>query len=185
MTHTVTHGARLKRMSVAVLLDASSGKPRTDEEVKRLETLTKSAVGFDVARGDQFQISSSAFNKPVEPPEAKPSFLDSPRIMRIAQLVGGVILLLIALMAVSKMRALGASAGSNVAMLRPGAKVAELEAMMDQNALGPARLGAVSQPALADPHAAMRDRARDIARTDPARAAHLLKAWIQADGERS
>jgi flagellar M-ring protein FliF len=39
------------------------------------------------------------------------------------------------------------------------------------------------QPALTDPNAAMRDRARDLAKQDPARAAHLLKAWIGSDAE--
>jgi len=67
-------------------------------------------------------------------------------------------------------------------MLRPGARVGELEAMMNQPALGAgqtqAALGAAS-----DPNAGVRDRARDVARTDPARAAHLLKAWIDSDSE--
>jgi hypothetical protein len=70
-----------------------------------------------------------------------------------------------------------------MAMLKPGARVGELEAMMDQAALGPIRPAAAGTPALADPNAAVRDRARDLARTDPARAAHLLRAWINSDSE--
>ncbi len=186
VTHTVTRGSRLKHLSVAVLIDAPAGKPRGDAEMKRLESLAKGAVGFDAARGDQFQISASAFTRAVEPEEAKVSLLDSPRIMRIAQLLGGVVLLIIAALAISKMRALASSpalatSGGSMAMLRPGARVGELEAMMDQHALpassGQAQLGA------ADPNAGVRDRARDVARTDPARAAHLLKAWIDSDSE--
>ena len=89
--------------------------------MKRLETLAKSAVGFDSARGDQFQISASAFNRPPEPDAAKLSFLDSPRIMRIAQLVGGVILLIIAALAISRMRALASSSSTtNMAHAAPG-----------------------------------------------------------------
>jgi flagellar M-ring protein FliF len=154
--------------------------------MKRLESLAKGAVGFDAARGDQFQISASAFTRPVEPEESKVSVLDSPRIMRVAQLLGGVVLLIIAALAISKMRALASSpalatSGGSMAMLRPGARVGELEALMDQHALpaspGQAQLGA------ADPNAGVRDRARDVARTDPARAAHLLKAWIDSDSE--
>ncbi|MES1204919.1 MAG: flagellar basal-body MS-ring/collar protein FliF, partial [Pseudomonadota bacterium] len=118
VTRTVTRGSRLKRLSLAVLLDAPAGKARPDAELKRLEALAKGAVGFDATRGDQFQISSSAFTKPPEEPEAKLSFLDSPRIMRIAQLLGGVILLIIAALAVSKMRALAAAPAPGMAMLR-------------------------------------------------------------------
>jgi len=182
-TRTVTRGSRLKRLSVAVLLDAPAGKTRPDAELKRLEALAKGAVGFDAARGDQFQLTATAFTRAVEPPESKPSFLDSPRIMRIAQMVGGVILLLIAAVAVSKMRVV-ASTNSNMAMLKPGARVAELEAMMEQGGGALPALPAIpGQAALADPNVAMRDRARELAKKDPARAAHLLKAWIGADAE--
>jgi len=185
-THTITRGSRLKRLSVAVLLDAPGGKARPEAEMKRLEALAKGAVGFDAARGDQFQISASAFTKPTEADAAKPSFLDSPRIMRIAQLLGGVILLIIAALAISKMRALASSSSSSsMAMLRPGARVGELEAMMGG---GDAALPASARPAAVaavggDPNVAVRDRARELARTDPARAAHLLKAWISSDNE--
>ena len=189
VTHTITRGSRLKRLSVAVLLDAPGGKARAEAEIKRLESLAKGAVGFDPARGDQFQISSQAFNRTAEAEVPSGSFLDSPRIMRLAQLVGGVVLLIIAALAISKMRALASSpqtaalAGGpgGVGMLRPGARVGELEAMMspEMRALPPSSAGGAS----ADPNLAVRDRARDVARTDPARAAHLLKAWIDSDSE--
>jgi flagellar M-ring protein FliF len=187
VTHTITRGARLKKLSVAVLLDAPGGKTRPEAEMKRIEALAKSAVGFDAARGDQFQLTAQAFSRPAEDEADKPSLLDSPRIMRIAQLVGGVILLLIAAMLVSKMRA-AASSPPGVALLKPGAKVHELEAMMDKNggamaALPPARPEAVAALAPVDPNAMVRDRARDLARQDPARAATLLKAWISADSD--
>jgi flagellar M-ring protein FliF len=188
VTHTITRGSRLKRMSVAVLIDAPADKPRSEAELKRLEALAKGAVGFDAARGDQFQISSSAFTRAAEPEESKITVLDSPRIMRIAQLAGGVVLLIIAALAISKMRALASSqpglaaSGNGAAMLRPGARVGELEAIMNQPQLS----GTPAQAALgasSDPNAGVRDRARDVARTDPARAAHLLKAWIDSDSE--
>src|SRR6185295_18657549 len=50
VTHTVTRGSRLKKLSVAVLLDAPGGKARPEAEVKRMEALAKSAVGFAAAR---------------------------------------------------------------------------------------------------------------------------------------
>lgn len=185
ITHTITRGSRLKRLSVAVLLDAPGGTTRPEAELKRLESLAKGAVGFDPSRGDQFQISSSAFNRPAEPAETKLSFLDSPRIMRIAQLVGGVILLLIAALAIGRMRNLASAGAPGMAMLRPGARVGELEAMMgsDPTGLTSARPNAALGPAQVDPNVGLRDRAQELARNDPARAAQLLKAWINTDSE--
>ncbi|HVP63086.1 MAG TPA: hypothetical protein VMT11_21190, partial [Myxococcaceae bacterium] len=65
-------------------------------------------------------------------------------------------------------------------VLRPGARVSELEA-------GPAPLPASlnRSAALPDPDAALRDRARDLAGRDPARAAHLVRAWLSADADAS
>jgi len=103
--------------------------------------------------------------------------------------VGGVVLLIIAALAIGKMRALAspqpalATSAGSAAMLRPGARVGELEAMMDQQALLPASGGQAALGPAADPNVVVRDRARDVARTDPARAAHLVKAWIDSDSE--
>ena len=58
-------------------------------------------------------------------------------------------------------------------VLRAGATVAELEEELPETP--------IQRPALADPEAAVRERARDLARKDPARAAYLLRAWIAAD----
>ena len=65
-TSTVDGGV-VKRLSVAVVVDGSKGdadyKPRTPAELKQIEALVKSTMGFDAARGDQVQVSSMAFAK--------------------------------------------------------------------------------------------------------------------------
>ncbi|MGD9811151.1 MAG: flagellar basal-body MS-ring/collar protein FliF [Sphingobium sp.] len=54
----------VKRLSVAVALDnGPDGKPRKPEEIAALETLVKSAVGFDETRGDSVALSSRSFVK--------------------------------------------------------------------------------------------------------------------------
>src|SRR5476649_2134719 len=60
-TSTVQRGTRLSHLSVAILLDAGEGKPRTEAEVTRLGELSKRAIGFDPSRGDAFQIENAAF----------------------------------------------------------------------------------------------------------------------------
>ncbi|HEY2903103.1 MAG TPA: flagellar basal-body MS-ring/collar protein FliF [Polyangia bacterium] len=189
VTHTVSRGPRLKRLSVAVLLESPDGKARPDAEVARLADLAKSAVGFDAKRGDQFQISSSAFTKPPAGEEVPTIPLwEQPRMMRIAQLVGGFILLLLVAVAVLKMKGRGAPAltgtYSAAALLKPGAKVAEIEAAMAASGQSLAGSPAgVGLPSSKDPNAQVRDRARELAAVDPQRAAHLLRAWINADSD--
>lgn len=67
--HTQESG-KINKLSVAVLVDGtytddSSGKqvytPRTDEERKQLDTLVKSAIGFDEKRGDKVEIVNMRF----------------------------------------------------------------------------------------------------------------------------
>ena len=58
-------GGTVKRLSVAVVVDGAKGdadyKPRSPAEMKQIEALVKSTMGFDAARGDQVQVTSMAF----------------------------------------------------------------------------------------------------------------------------
>ncbi len=184
-TTTVQRAPRLKRLSVAVLLDGAGGKPRPDAEVARLGELAKRAVGFDAARGDVLEISSSTFVKPGEepPPPAPvaPPMIDKAR--QWAPYAVGAVLLLAAL--ITAMRRGGAAAPQVISpsVLKPGARVADIEAQLAQAAgelPPPPQAAPIGLP---DPNIATQTKAREIATTDPARAAHLLKAWIQSDME--
>ena len=63
-TSTVDQGT-IKKVSVAVVVDGSdkNGKyvPRTPQEMKEIEGLVKSAIGFDAARGDLVQVVNMPF----------------------------------------------------------------------------------------------------------------------------
>ncbi len=62
-------GGAVKRISVAVVVDGSTAdgagkdsyKPRTPQELKQIESLVKSAIGFDASRGDQVQVVNMPF----------------------------------------------------------------------------------------------------------------------------
>lgn len=82
ISHTVktqvTEGGRLKRISVAVLVDGSyvknaNGelvyKPRSKEQLDRIAALVRSAIGFDQKRGDQVEVVNLKF---AAPPQALP-----------------------------------------------------------------------------------------------------------------
>ncbi len=180
-TTTVARVPRLQRISMAVLVDGKDGKPLPDAELARLGDLAKRAVGFDADRGDSFEISSSPFVRSEEAPgepAPKPSWADKPLARNGMVGVGGLIALAIVAFA---LRGRGGPAqGQHQLPILPGARVAELEAALarEEGALPP---GPGSRPALTDPGHTLRDRAKELATKDPARAASILKAWMASE----
>jgi flagellar M-ring protein FliF len=77
----VTEAGRVNRISVAVLVDGVYGKnekgeptyaPRAKEDLDRIATLVRSAIGFDGKRGDQVEVVNLRFAEgPVELPAAE------------------------------------------------------------------------------------------------------------------
>ncbi len=66
----IVEGGRIKRLSVAVLVDglyqkSADGKlnyaPRSAEELEKISALVRSAVGFDKERGDQLHVANLRF----------------------------------------------------------------------------------------------------------------------------
>jgi len=112
----VVEGGRVKRLSVAVLVDGAyvpgaDGKPayqpRPAAEVERIATLVRMAIGFDKARGDQVEVVNLRFAEAPAPPEfVEPSLLQSlmspskEDVMRIVELTVLAMLTLIVLLAV-------------------------------------------------------------------------------------
>lgn len=183
-TRTIVKSPRLTRLSVAVLLDGVDGKPRDDAEVQRLGELVRRAVGFDQQRGDQLEIRSAVFTRSAEEPVAVTAAAALPVWLWPA--VGGGAVLLLALLAFVLLRRRAPE--PKQLLLRPGARVADLEgaadgAPIDGEAKDQAALpGSDAAKALPDGVDAFREKARELARTDPARAAHLIRAWLNVEG---
>ena len=109
-------GGRLKRLSVAVLVDGiyapgADGRPayqpRPDAEIARITALVRTAVGYDKARGDQVEVVNLRFAEtPTAPEFAEPgliqSFLSPTKedVMRLVELTVLSLLTLVVLMAV-------------------------------------------------------------------------------------
>jgi flagellar M-ring protein FliF len=65
-------GGTVRKLSVAVVVDGARDgdyRPRTRAEMGQIEALVKSAIGYDVARGDQVQVTSMTFAK-IDTPSA-------------------------------------------------------------------------------------------------------------------
>ena len=78
ISHTRVAPGKIKRLSVAVVVDNKQTlnadgemerKPLAKEELDRLASLVKDAVGFSADRGDSVQVTNIAFT---QPPEAEP-----------------------------------------------------------------------------------------------------------------
>ena len=98
----VSEGGRVKKMSVAVLVDGTyekgangeaTYKARPQADLDRIATLVKSGIGYDAKRGDQIEIVNLRFAAPPEPsaelieaPWWDPSHFDLGRIAEIAVL---------------------------------------------------------------------------------------------------
>ena len=132
-------------------------------------------MGFDAERGDTFEISSSPFARAEEgvPAGEAPAPAAKPSLVTYAAIGGGALLALLVLFLALRGKK-GAAAGE--LPITPGTRVAEIEAALLRyaGALPPAS----ARPALTDPAASLRDRARELATKDPTRAAHILKAWM-------
>jgi flagellar M-ring protein FliF len=182
-TQTIAKLPRLTKLSVAVILDGVDGKARTTEDVTRLGELARKAVGFDEARGDQFEITSQAFGKSADlaPPVAvvtTPAWL-------IPSGVAGVVALAVVAFLVSR-RSGKKKALAQELVLQPGSTVAALEAK--RNAIDGVAVEEKakkdSPPVLVDPLLDLKERARALVREDPERALMLVRAWLSADLEK-
>jgi flagellar M-ring protein FliF len=74
---------------------------------------------------------------------------------------------------------------TDIELLRPGAKVGDIEAQLGEVGLGgvDALSANAPPPVLVDPAVAARDRARELAQNDPVRATQILRAWMNGDAE--
>lgn len=103
MQHTRQPAGRIKRVSVAVLLDnvprpGAKGKmveqPLTAAELTRIEGLVKQAVGFDAARGDTVSVMNAPFVREAMAGQEGPKWWEDPRVQNgLRLLVGAVVVL--------------------------------------------------------------------------------------------
>lgn len=100
----------MKRLSVAVAVDgvwttsgegARSYQPRSDEDMKKIDALVRSAIGFDETRGDKLDVVNVQFAQEEAQtltPEEEPFLgLGKPEIMKLIELG---VLVLVALLAI-------------------------------------------------------------------------------------
>ncbi len=106
LSHTRQPSGRVRRITAAVLLDHMPGvdkdgeptsREMTAEELTRMESLVKQAIGFDQERGDQVSVVNAAFVRPepIEDGDAPPIW-NNPMVREILRIgLGGITVLLL------------------------------------------------------------------------------------------
>jgi flagellar M-ring protein FliF len=173
ISYTRGQGGMLRKLSVAVVVDNwqrvdDSGEPTstplTPEEVERMTTLVKEAIGFNETRGDRVNVMNTPFHTEPPLPEAEaPGLLDQPWVKSVLKQGVAVVLVLLLAFVVLKpiMASLTQPARGGTATLSP-----------DQLMLGGAPgmyAGNYDQQVAA---------ARGMVGQDPKRAAAVMKEWV-------
>jgi flagellar M-ring protein FliF len=159
------------RLSAAVLIDGIGGKPRSDADVRRFSDLAKHAIGFDAQRGDVFEISSAPFTKIDESTVTLPIW-DRADLWRLGRMIVWGILAFFGILLVFRVYR---RMTSMLSMIKPGSRVGDVQMLLNR-----AEGGAASVAGRADA-LVLREQARELSKTDPAKAAGLLRAWVESD----
>ena len=178
-------GGRIKRVTVAVLLDnvrvtGADGKetaqPMAAAQIEDITRLVKSAVGYDEARGDSISVVNAAFRdeSTTLTPEVVPLW-QRPWLMYAVRLALGAIVLLA--LALGVLRPLLRNLTNSTAGGGPAAAPLTIEAVAGEAA---AAGGAPGTAASGRPLAYEQQivQARNMVTQDPKRVAQVVKTWV-------
>ncbi|WP_115048440.1 flagellar basal-body MS-ring/collar protein FliF [Xanthomonas arboricola] len=203
LQHTRQPAGRIKRVSVAVLLDnvprpGAKGKmveqPLTAAELTRIEGLVKQAVGFDAARGDTVSVMNAPFVREAVTGEEGPKWWEDPRVQNGLRLLVGAVVVLALLFGVVRptLRQLtgvtavkdkqdkggndGTPQSADVRMVDDDDLVPRLEE--DTAQLGQDRKTPIALP---DAYEERMRLAREAVKADSKRVAQVVKGWVASE----
>lgn len=206
---TVREQPQVKRLSLAVMIDGTispgpDGKPvwapRPDDELARIASLVRSAVGVDERRGDKVEIVSMRFAAPEDAPDALALPLwaqfDKSDVMRLAEAALLAMAVIVCLTTVFRPMVLRlALAHPNLAGAVAGGPA--IDALLDDGGHGPAAAAALPAAATNDePDELMRlanvegdlrvasvRRVTDLVSAHPEATLALVRTWISPEDE--
>ena len=184
ITHSSTPAGSLKRLSVAVVVDHErttneAGEeitvPRDEEEVQRIESLVRDAVGFDPGRGDSVNVVSASFAPGDDP--SKVPWYEQAWVWDIAKQVVGAALVIFLILGVLRpvLRNLAQPPSHEPSEEEEDEAMAELER---QKAQMQEELEREIQ--VADYETNLQT-AKTLARQDPKRVAQVVRSWIGSE----
>lgn len=184
VAYTRQPAGRLTRLSVAVLIDNlrntdAEGKVTetalTEEQMGRINTLVRDAVGFDETRGDRVSVMNQSFLPPTAAEEQEiesTPLWERPMVRDIAKLASGLVILLVLVLFVLRplMRSLSSVAKAIVTpVIAPMPHPA-----MDSGAVA-------NRPGSVIAYEQQIAQARSLVAKDPARVAQVVRNWVEKD----
>lgn len=195
----VNEGGRVKRLSVAVVIDGTyapgpDGRPvyvpRPQAELDRITALVRTAVGYDKGRGDQVEVANLRFAETAAPPADLPedgllaSLMHPTKedVLRLVELSVLALLTLVVVLAVLRpliRRVIPVEVSPDLALAGvaalPGAGEAAIEAPAAES---PTRQLVEHAKVNGKIHADTIARVADIVRQNPIETAEVLRGWI-------
>lgn len=198
ISHTRQQLGRLKRLSVAVVVDdPAQVDPQTGEvtrtpiseaEMARLTRLVQDAVGYDASRGDSVSVINSAFvaEAELEPLPAIP-FWEQPWFWDVAKQILGILFVLVLVFAVLRpalknLTVAGKGGSDNYPALAGGCYDGMDGGLRDdQVSLSGPSSGPVLLPPPGAGYEQQLNAIKGLLAEDPGRVAQVVKEWINAD----
>jgi len=191
ISHTTFQSGMVRKISIAVVVDDQQKTnedgtveraPRKEDELARLTTLVKEAVGFNAARGDSVNVINASFAAvPAAEPPPPTSFVDKPWVWDVAKQAAagiGVILLVFGVFR-PLLRSLVEKAPAASAV------VAGAQGRNDVAGMGGMNAGMQQMPGqLPAPNSYEQQLGaiKGMATQDPKRVAQVVKTWVATDG---
>ncbi|WP_252273095.1 flagellar basal-body MS-ring/collar protein FliF [Pseudomonas subflava] len=197
ISYTKQQQGRLKRLSVAVVLDdqvninAETGEvtrsPWSAEDLARFTRLVQDSVGFDASRGDSVSVINAPFSTEAAEESIEIPFYSQPWFWDIVKQVLGVLFILVLVFGVlrpvlnnitSPSRAGGGEgADGDVELGDMGGLEGELSS--DRVSLGGPQ--SILLPSPSEGYDAQLNAIKSLVAEDPGRVAQVVKEWINAD----
>lgn len=188
VAYTKNPAGKLQRLSVAVLVDNmrntdkdgnTTEEPLSEEQMERLKTLVKDAVGFDEKRGDTVSVVNQGFRtEPVSVPEIeKPSILEQPIIREVARIVAGLVIVVLLLVMVVRPLIRGLTPPPRPVLVAASPSMPQLPSPEAQAPVATP----LPPPMPGVPFEQQLETAKSIVTQDAPRVAQVLKEWVQND----
>ena len=190
ISHTSFQTGLIRKLSIAVVVDdhqtvnddgSIERKPLTEDELARITSVVKEAVGFNAERGDSVNVTNASFAQPptLEAPPETP-FYQKPWVWDVAKQVAAGIGVLLLVFGVLRplLRSLVEKAPSPGAMV-VGQGGGELTASGGMMMNGQQMQGQLPGPTNYEQQLGA---IKGMASQDPKRVAQVVKNWVSTDG---
>jgi flagellar M-ring protein FliF len=188
-TTTVTRNAagNVRRLSAAVVVNHRSstdarGKttsaPLTDKELEQLTALVQQGIGFNAERGDVVKVINAPFRVEATGVADELPFWKQPWLIDLLRsAVAPVALGLVALVIVSQLIRPALTAVLATPAPAPGSQVSEIVEDEPEAPPPPPRKPVLEAPL----HQEKLEAARNMAKTNPAAVAHIVRGWVNGE----